>query len=54
MGRSFVSIKTGSSSYKLYVPDIKKIYKVAKKKTPTLPIYEDDIKSVTSEDTQNV
>ena len=42
MGRSFVQVEICSNKYKLYVQDIKKIYKHHRKNRPPIPAFEDN------------
>ena len=39
MAKSFITIVKGKTSYKFNIEDIKKIYKVSKRKTPAIPTY---------------
>ena len=54
MGRSFVTMSTAMKSYKLYVPDIKKIHKVIRKRTPALPSFEHSENPVTGTSHQKI
>lgn len=54
MGRSFVTMSTGMKSYKLYVPDIKKIHKVNRKRTPALPSFENSENPVSGNTHQKI
>lgn len=37
MGRKYIPIELHAYQYKVYLPDIKKIYKLAKKTHPVIP-----------------
>lgn len=56
MGKSYIEMRYRQKKYKLNADDIGKLYKISKRKIPSLPRFEDRTKILleTDDDTENV
>lgn len=56
MGKAFIEMRYKQKTYKLNASDIGKLYKISKKRTPSIPVFEDRSKTLieTDDDTESL
>lgn len=56
MGKAFIEMRYKQKKYKLNADDIGKLYKICKRKTPAIPVFEERTKLLieTDDDTENL
>jgi hypothetical protein len=53
MGKAFIEMRYKQKKYKLNADDIGKLYKISKRKTPSIPSFEDRTKLLVETDDDN-
>lgn len=53
MGKAFIEMRYKQKKYKLNADDIGKLYKISKRKTPSIPAFEDRTKLLLETDDDN-